>query len=193
MPGTAGTPRALRLPGLPRGLPRALPRAIVCAAALLTVLAAARAHEAGKAAAAAERRNWFNDPFAPATRGYPGCPVPEGPLETGEEMRHEAHYRAERGTSCWLAGRCEDSNAYRRDPEINQAAIAAVAADPALRDTSVWLITQRKFVYLQGCVRSPRQRAHLSEVVRQVPRVEQVIDETQVGITRPARYPALAP
>lgn len=172
---------------------RALLRATVCAAALAASLAAARAGEAGKAPAAAERRNWFHDPFAPATRGYPGCPVPEGPLETEEEMRHEAHYRAERGTSCWLAGRCEDSNAYRRDPEINAAAVAAVAADAALRDTSVWLITQRKFVYLQGCVRTRRQQAHLNDVVRRVPRVEQILDETQVGITRPARYPALAP
>ena len=64
---------------------------------------------------APERRNWFDTPFGQAVDGLPDCPRPEGPLITESEMRSLAHARIERGTSCWLAKKCEDSNAYRRD------------------------------------------------------------------------------
>ena len=69
-------------------------------------------------------------------------------------MRVQAHGRAERGTSCCLAGTCECGGAYRRDPEINDRVVAAIRDERRFRDTSVWVTTTRKFVTLQGCVRS---------------------------------------
>jgi hypothetical protein len=102
----------------------------------------------------AERRTWFDTPFGPAVVGLAACPRPEGPLITEEEMRQLAHARIERGTSCWLAKKCEDSNAYRRDPEIQRRVIEAVASMPAYARSSVWVTTERGWVTLQGCLES---------------------------------------
>src|SRR4051812_43541872 len=75
----------------------------------------APAPAASAASAPAERRNWFEDPFVVATHGLPGCPVPDAPLLTEVEMQREAHWRAERGTSCFRSGRCRLPNAYLYD------------------------------------------------------------------------------
>jgi hypothetical protein len=138
--------------------------------------------------AGAQRLNWFNDPFARATSGFDGCPVPEGPLLTEAEMRREGHHRAERGTTCWLAKKCDTPNAYLNDGEINAAVVAAIAATPRLRDSSVWVTTQRRFVTLQGCMRSEAQRQALVRQVRSVARVDYVIDELQVGTSDKPPY-----
>jgi BON domain len=129
----------------------------------------------------AERRNWFDTPFDPAVVGLAACPRPEGPLITQEEMRQLAHARIERGTSCWLAKKCEDSNAYRRDPEIQRRVIEAVASMPAYARSSVWVTTERGWVTLQGCLESTALRASLIDRVRRVAGVETVFDQLIVG------------
>jgi hypothetical protein len=50
-------------------------------------------------ALAQERRNAFDDPFLQVTAAVPGCPVPRPPGYTEEEVRTEAHVRAQHGTS----------------------------------------------------------------------------------------------
>ncbi len=117
----------------------------------------------------------------------PRCPDVAPPLLSEQEMRVQAHGRAERGTSCCLAGTCECGGAYRRDPEINARVVAAIAADPRLRDSSVWVTTMRKFVTLQGCMRSARQRQWLERLVKAQPDVAIVWNETRVGAAAPAR------
>jgi hypothetical protein len=72
----------------------------------------------GAAQAQEARRNAFDDPFVVVTEGLAGCPPAEGPLLTEDQIRAEAHDRAQRGTSCWLAGRCRLHNAYLFDKEI---------------------------------------------------------------------------
>jgi len=146
---------------------------------------------ASASAQTSDRRNWFNDPFEQATRGITDCPAPEGPLSTEAERKREAHYRIERGTTCWLQKKCEDANAYKRDHEINTAAIAALRAQPRLRDTSLWLTTQRKFVYVQGCVRNAAQRSLIVAAVRAARGVDQVIDELLIGARGKPPYAAI--
>jgi hypothetical protein len=119
------------------------------------------------------------DPFAQATRGHPSCPAPSPPLHAREQVERGAHARAERGTRCAMEGKCEPGGAYRRDPEINEAARAAIAADKRFATSSVWLTTSRGWVTLQGCVRDAVQRLELEETVKKVPRVVQVFDETR--------------
>ena len=126
-------------------------------------------------------RTYQLDPFTQATAGFPACPDVAPPLLDEQEMRVQAHGRAERGTSCCLAGTCECGGAYRRDPEINARVAAAIAADPRLSDSSVWVTTMRKFVTLQGCVRSQRQRQWLERLVKAQPDVAIVWNETRVG------------
>jgi hypothetical protein len=131
-----------------------------------------------------KRRNWFDTPFGPAVVGLAACP------RTEEEMRQLAHARIERGTSCWLAKKCEDSNAYRRDPEIQRRVIDAVASTPAYARSSVWVTTERGWVTLQGCLESPALRESLIDRVRRVAGVEAVFDELVVGTRARPRWKA---
>jgi BON domain len=148
---------------------------------LAICLFAALAAASQPARAGEERRNWFDDPFGQATRGMPACPAPLGPLMTEAERLKESHTRAERGTSCWLQKKCEQPNAYLYDRGIHDAVVKAIAADRRFAGTSVWVTTQRRFVYLHGCVRDRAQIAALMALATRVPDVERVLDELQVG------------
>jgi len=121
------------------------------------------------------------DPFGQATSGLAACPVVKPRLLTPQEMRVEAHVRAERGTRCGMDGTCEAGGAYRRDPEINAQVIAAIGADKRFRDTSVWVTTSRRWVTLQGCVRSSAQQKALVAFVARQPRVERMFDELSIA------------
>ena len=132
-----------------------------------------------------ERRNWYNDPFVQATQGYPHCPPAQGPLLTREEMREQAHQRVERGTSCWLEGKCEPGGPYLHDQEINERVRRVVAGDSRFRRTTLWLTTQAAFVTLEGCVRSRAQQHHLITLIGAQRGVRYVDDRTTVGL--PAR------
>ncbi|HEX9278318.1 MAG TPA: BON domain-containing protein [Casimicrobiaceae bacterium] len=132
-------------------------------------------------AAAEEPRTYQLDPFAQASDGYASCPAAKPPVLTEQEMRATAHQRVERGTSCCLAGSCECGGAYKRDPEINERVVAAVRSDKRFRDTSVWVTTTRKFVTLQGCVRTKAQRKALERLVKRQPDVAIVWNETIIG------------
>jgi len=165
------------------------PRHLLSLALLLvTLLLAALAP-----ATAQERRNWFDDPFAQATRGLPGCPLPLGPLLTTHEMRTQAHQRAERGTRCWQEGRCASPNAYADDAAINTAAVRALRAAPQFAGTQLWLTTQRRFVFVQGCVRDRAQIARVIALLRSVPQVEYVGDELMVGTNGKPPYETTPP
>jgi hypothetical protein len=120
------------------------------------------------------------DPFAQATAGMPSCPTIEPRLYTMEQMRTEAHARAERGTRCALEGTCEPGGAYKRDGEINEQLRAAVAADKRFADTSVWVTTSRKWITLKGCVRTKAEHKALVELAHHQADVERVFDELRV-------------
>jgi hypothetical protein len=138
-------------------------------------------------AAADEPRTYQVDPFAQATDGFAGCPVVGPPVLTEQEMRVQAHERAERGTACCLAGTCECGGAYKRDPEINDRVVAAIRGDKQFRDTSIWVTTMRKFVTLQGCVHSGPQRKALERLAKRQPDVALVWNETTVGVNVPGK------
>jgi hypothetical protein len=139
-----------------------------------------------------DKRNWFDDPFFQISAGLPACPVPEGPLLTFEEQRREAHWRAERGTSCWLAGRCRDSNAYRYDKTLAPQVEAALKAVAGVNRSSVWVTVQRRWVFLEGCVGSPQLARELEAAARAVPEVEAVVPALSVPAD-PSRESASGP
>lgn len=144
---------------------------------LLAIMGAAGA----LSAAAEEPRTYQLDPFVEATDGFAACPVVKPPVLNEQEMRVQAHGRVERGTSCCLAGTCECGGAYKHDPEINDRIAAVIRGDKRFRDTSVWVTTTRKFVTLQGCVRSTAQSKALERLVKRQPDVAIVWNETTVG------------
>lgn len=135
-------------------------------------------------------RNWFDDPFFPLSSEVPDCPVPLGPFVTEAERRVQAHHRAERGTTCWLAGQCERPNAYAYDQGIAQALRAAARDRPALfAGTSLWATVQGRVVFIEGCAAGPQAAAELEGFARAVPGVQQalVLLRTGAGAAPPYR------
>ena len=123
-------------------------------------------------------KNHYNDPFVQVTHALPACPQPRGPFMTEREAQMEAHPRIERGTSCFMAGKCSEPNAYRYDARIAKTAqvavVKALRSDPRLARSSVWLTVQRRFVFVQGCVAGRVQIARWQALIKTVPEVEYV-------------------
>ena len=134
-----------------------------------------------------ERSNVYGDPFVQATSGLAACPVPEGPMLSAQEARAESHWRAERGTSCYRSGRCRLPNSYLYDRELVPRVQRFIERTPRFADTSVWIVGQRRWIYLQGCVRDARQSADLESAVRGIDDVEAVVNQLGIGVpARPA-------
>ena len=131
------------------------------------------------------------DPFARATSGFAACPDQAPPLLTAEAARVESHVRVERGLRCAMEGKCEAGGAYKRDPEVNERIRALIAGDARFADTSIWVTTTRKWVSLEGCVRSAAQRKALVALITKQPDVERVFDELSTGL--PKKAPQRAP
>ncbi len=128
-------------------------------------------------AAEVERANYFDDPFVQVTAAIAGCPPQHGPTITKDEMRSQAHARAERGTRCYQSGRCRLPNSYLYDKEIIPRVKQAILIDGRFSDTSVWIEGQRRWVTLKGCVRTRAQSKAIESLVRGVDDVEAVINE----------------
>jgi hypothetical protein len=129
---------------------------------------------------AEQRANYFDDPFLQVTSAIADCPPQQGPLITQAEMRAQSHGRAERGTSCFLSGRCRLPNAYLYDKEIIPRVKKAILADGRFSETSIWVEGQRRWVWLKGCVRTHAERDALEGLVRNIDDVEAVINELVV-------------
>lgn len=163
-------------------------KAVRIAAALLfaslgiyALIAPAAAAAMDKAPTGAEERaNRFDDPFLQVTSAISDCPPQSGPMITEAEMRAEAHPRAERGTRCYQSGRCRLPNSYLYDKEIIPRVKTAILADGRFSDTSIWLLGQRRWVILKGCVRTEAQKKALETLVRGIDDVEAVVDQLAV-------------
>lgn len=138
-------------------------------------------------------RNPFGDPFVRLTNGLPGCPEPEEPLFTPQELSQVAHERSQRGASCWISGQCRLPNGYLYDREIIPRVALAVRAAGGLEDTSVWAIGQRRHVRLRGCVRTAAQSRALEALVLQLDDVQAVDNELMVGTQGPPPYRVRTP
>jgi hypothetical protein len=132
--------------------------------------------------------NAFGDPFFRIADAIADCPLPAGPYIDEAERRVQAHHRAERGTTCWLAGRCERPNAYAYDADIAAALQAALRRHNPFADTSVWVTVQGRVVYLEGCVARPAQAAELETFARAVPNVQQAIAIVRDVASAPPPY-----
>ena len=129
---------------------------------------------------AEERKNYYDDPFVQVTSGLASCPVPEGPLVTEAEARAQFHVRSERGLRCYLEGRCRLSSSYMYDKDIIARVQKAVAFNGGFKDTSVWALGQRRWVFLKGCVRTKEQSKALEKLVGGIDEVERVVNELTI-------------
>lgn len=144
------------------------------------------------AVAAEPHRNWFGDPFFPIAQGMSGCPEPLGPRVTRAERDAQAHWRVERGTSCYLAGTCLRPNSYRYDADIGQAIQRLLAADPppGLSLASLWITVQRRFVTIEGCAPYAGPVQALQQRLQAIEGVQQVISRVRLDKRERLPYPA---
>lgn len=140
-------------------------------------------------APAQERRNAFDDPFLQVTSALPGCPAPRPPGYTEEEIRNEAHVRAQHGTSCYRVGRCRLPNSYLYDKEIVPRVQQYLRMDGRFDDTTVWVLGERRIVTLMGCVKTRAQAEQMEKAVLLVDDVMGVANFLMVGTREPPRYP----
>jgi hypothetical protein len=139
-------------------------------------------------ALAQQASNAFDDPFLRATSAIANCPVPAGPLYTPQQVREEAHVRAQSGTSCYYSGRCRLPNAYLYDREIAPRVVQYLQRDDRLADSSVWIIVRQRHVFLQGCVQSTAQAEAMERSVALIDDVAAVVPQLSVP-GEPPRYP----
>jgi hypothetical protein len=126
--------------------------------------------------AADELRNWFDDPFFQVTSAVTDCPLPAGPFVDERGRREQAHRRAEKGTTCWLAGECDRPKAYDYDADIARAIHHAFAAASTFAETTtMWVTVQGRVVYVEGCVRDAATEQQIEALLRSLPHVQQAI------------------
>jgi len=139
-----------------------------------------------------ELKNWYNDPFFTLSQGFADCPTPLGPLTTRAQMEDDAHYRVERGTTCWLAHKCSKPNSYLYDAPIADAIRAHFADARGFDGASVWITVQRRFVYAEGCAPRSFDRRALQQQLEAIPDVEQVFMRIGTDAHGPLPYKTLA-
>jgi hypothetical protein len=139
-----------------------------------------------------ELKNWYNDPFFALSQGFADCPVPLGPFMNRAEMEDDAHYRVERGTTCWLAHKCTKPNSYMYDADIAGVIRAHFADSHVFDGTSVWITVQRRFVYAEGCAPRAFDVHALQQQLEAIPDVEQVFVRISADARGPLPYKTLA-
>ena len=120
-------------------------------------------------------QNWFDDPFFQITNAVADCPVPAGPFVDERDKRAQAHRRAEKGTTCWLAKECERPNAYAYDRDIAAAIRGALHDGRLFPHSTLWVTVQGRVVYIEGCAADASTAADAESFARSVPHVQQAI------------------
>ena len=148
---------------------------------------------AAVARSAEELRNWFDDPFFQISSSVPDCPVPAGPFISESDKRVQAHRRAEKGTTCWLAGECDRPNAYAYDRDIAEAFRKAVAGPDRLAGTTLWVTVQGRVVYIEGCALQNSSVVAVEALARSLPHVQQAIAIVRTDPTARPPYKLRSP
>ena len=83
----------------------------------------------------------------------------------GKEARDAAHVRSHHGTSCYRLGRCRLPNSYLYDADLIPRVVQYIRLDGRFNDTSVWVVGERRLVWLVGCVNSREQADALQKAL----------------------------
>ncbi len=146
----------------------------------------------GAAQAGEPLKNWFDDPFFQVSSAIERCPTPLGPLMTEAERRIQAHSRAERGTTCWLARQCDRPNDFAYSADIADGLRTMVAAHAGrFERSSLWFTVQGRVVFIEGCVADRRVGPAIEALVMQVPHVKQAIAALRIGRSGKVPYKTL--
>lgn len=125
-------------------------------------------------------QNWFHDPFFQISNAVPNCPMPAGPFVTEKERTAGAHHRAERGTTCWLVGKCDRPTSYAYDQDIASAFKNALKGSNAFSKSTLWVTVQGRVVYIEGCAEDRRLGRKVETFTMTLPYVELAVAKIRV-------------
>ena len=135
------------------------------------------------------RKNWYNDPFFQISNSVAHCPTPVGPFATEKERLANAHHRAERGTTCWLVGKCDRPNSYNYDQDIAKAFKAKLQeGNPFADSTTLWVTVQGRVVYIEGCAAGKAVVRELEKYAMTLPYVEIAVAHVRTDPAGPPPY-----
>ncbi|MGQ0711203.1 MAG: BON domain-containing protein [Rhodoferax sp.] len=134
-------------------------------------------------------RNWSNDPFFAVRTAQADCPLPQGPYTDEAGHQSQAHHRAERGTTCWLAGQCDRPHAYDYDPDIATDVQSRFAATSAFAQASLWVTVQGRIVYVDGCVAKAADADAIDALLRPSHWAQQIMVRTRHDPSAAPPYP----
>ncbi len=140
------------------------------------------------ARSAGEVQNWFHDPFFQISSAVPDCPMPAGPYVTEKQRTAEAHHRAERGTTCWLVGKCDRPSSYDYDQDIATAFKKALANNTSFQDSTLWVTVQGRVVYIEGCAGEPGIAGRIEKFAMGLPYVEIAVAKIRSDPSTPPPY-----
>jgi hypothetical protein len=152
---------------------------------VLLIAAAFPCQASGEAAL----KNWFNDPFFQISTAIADCPIPVGPFATEKERLANAHHRAERGTTCWLVGKCDRPTSYAYDQDIAGAFKAKLQeGNPFAGSTTLWVTVQGRVVYIEGCGKERGVERELEKFAMTLPYVEIAVAHVRIDPVAPPPY-----
>ena len=138
-------------------------------------------------------RNWFHDPFFQVRSAIPDCPMPLGPYGTEADRMRETHYRSERGLRCYLEKKCTKSSSYMYDADIAAAVKDRFEKSALLRDATLWVTAQRRFVWVEGCSKAPGAEKQIVKLLSDVPDLERTIVFVSHDRKSPPPYRTVGP
>lgn len=107
---------------------------------------------------------------------------------TAAERLAQAHHRAERGTSCWLAGECDKPNSYAYDRDIGAELKTAFAQRNPSPESTLWITVQGRVVFIEGCVANEHVGPALEALAKEIPAVQQVVVLVYADLSARAPY-----
>lgn len=137
------------------------------------------------------RENWFHDPFFQISNTVPDCPMPAGPFVTAVQRTAEAHHRGERGTSCWLEGKCDRPTSYAYDQDIADAFKNGLGADNPFKDSTLWVTVQGRSVFIEGCAEDRSLAPRIEAYAMKLPYVQVAVAKVRTNPSSPPPYPLL--
>lgn len=139
------------------------------------------------------RQNWFHDPFFQISDDVRNCPMPAGPFVTEKERTAGAHHRAERGTTCWLVGKCDRPTSYAYDQDIATAFKSALKANKnnPFEKSTLWVTVQGRVVYIEGCAEDRNLSRKIESFTMALPYVELAVAKIRTNPSSPPPYTVL--
>ena len=136
-------------------------------------------------------QNWFHDPFFKISNAVPNCPMPAGPFVTEKERTANAHHRGERGTTCWLVGKCDRPTSYAYDQDIASAFKNAIDASNPFDLSTLWVTVQGRVVYIEGCAGDPDLSRKIEAFAMALPYVEIAVAKIRTDPSKEPPYTVL--